>query len=120
FIVKRDTLNAREMANRILEATGYLKELEGDDDTESQARAQNIREFLNAVEEYLEQSEDKSTAGFLEQVSLVADADEIEFGPNYVTPPPGQTPSGVSGESVGRPGGGVTLMTVHLAKGLEF
>ncbi len=97
FIAKSDALNAQEMAQQILEATGYLKELEGDDDTESQARAQNIREFLNAIDEYLERSEDKSTAGFLEQVSLVADTDEIESGPNYVT-----------------------LMTVHLAKGLEF
>jgi len=97
FMAKSDTLNAQEMTNQILEATGYLKELEGDDDSESQARAQNVREFLNAVEEYLERSEDKSTAGFLEQVSLVADSDEIESGPNYVT-----------------------LMTVHLAKGLEF
>jgi DNA helicase II / ATP-dependent DNA helicase PcrA len=97
FIANRDHLNALEMAKQILEATGYLKELEGDDDIESQARAQNIRELLNAVEEYLERSDDKSAAGFLEQVSLVADSDEIEEGPNYVT-----------------------LMTVHLAKGLEF
>ena len=97
FMAKRDTVNAMEMTSQILEATGYLKELECDDDAESQARAANIREFVNAVEEYLERSEDKSTSGFLEQVSLVADSDEIESGPNYVT-----------------------LMTVHLAKGLEF
>jgi len=49
------------------------------------------------VDEYEERSPDKSTTGFLEQVSLVADSDEIESGPHYVT-----------------------LMTVHLAKGLEF
>ncbi len=97
LMAKRDLFNAYEMAAGVLEATGYLKELECDDDAESQARAANIRELLNAVEEYLESSEDKSTAGFLEQVSLVADTDEIESGPNYVT-----------------------LMTVHLAKGLEF
>ena len=60
-------------------------------------RAQNVKEVINAIEEYMERSEDKSTAGFLEQVSLVADSDDIETGPNYVT-----------------------LMTVHLAKGLEF
>jgi ATP-dependent DNA helicase UvrD/PcrA len=97
FIGKRDTLNALEVTSQILEATGYLKDLECDDDAESQARAANIREFINAVEEYLERSEDKTTAGFLEQVSLVADTDEMEVGSNYVT-----------------------LMTVHLAKGLEF
>lgn len=96
-IAQRDTLTAAEMTGLILESTGYLKSLEGDDDAESQTRAQNIKEFLNAVQDYEELSPDKSTAGFLEQVSLVADSDEIETGPNYVT-----------------------LMTVHLAKGLEF
>ena len=92
-----EQVTAREMTGQILEATGYLRGLEADEDAESQTRAQNVREFLNAIEEYEERSDDKSTSGFLEQVSLVADSDEIESGPNYVT-----------------------LMTVHLAKGLEF
>jgi DNA helicase-2/ATP-dependent DNA helicase PcrA len=94
---RAEKATAREMTDAVLEATGYLKGLETDDDAESQDRAQNIREFLNAIQEYEERSDDKSTAGFLEQVSLVSDADDIESGPNYVT-----------------------LMTVHLAKGLEF
>ncbi len=93
----RDTWDAKEMTQQVLEATGYMKTLEEDPDPEAQSRVQNVKEFVNAAEEYLERSEDKSTAGFLEQVSLVADSDEIESGPNYVT-----------------------LMTVHLAKGLEF
>jgi len=97
FMANRDQLDAMELTKQILDATGYLKGLETDEDAEAQTRAQNIREFLNAIEEYLERSEDKSAAGFLEQVSLVADIDEIESGTNYVT-----------------------LMTVHLAKGLEF
>jgi DNA helicase-2/ATP-dependent DNA helicase PcrA len=97
LIANRDQLDAMALTKQILDATGYLKGLEIDEDAEAQTRAQNVREFINAIEEYLERSEDKSTAGFLEQVSLVADSDEIESGPNYVT-----------------------LMTVHLAKGLEF
>lgn len=97
LMAQRDERTVLEMTRDVLDMTGYLKELEADDDAEAQARAQNIKEFVNATEEYLERSEDKSTAGFLEQVSLVADSDEIESGPNYVT-----------------------LMTVHLAKGLEF
>ena len=97
FIANRDRLDAMELTQQVLDATGYLRELEAEEDAEAQTRAQNIREFINAIEEYLERSEDKSAAGFLEQVSLVADTDEIESGPNYVT-----------------------LMTVHLAKGLEF
>ena len=97
FMANRDRSNAMDLTKQILEATGYLKGLETDEDAEAQTRAQNVREFMNAIEEYLERSDDKSAAGFLEQVSLVADSDEIETGPNYVT-----------------------LMTVHLAKGLEF
>jgi DNA helicase II / ATP-dependent DNA helicase PcrA len=97
FIANRDLHSALQMMQQVLEATGYLRSLEADDDLESQARAQNIKELLTAVQEYQERSQDKSTAGFLEQVSLVADSDQIESGPNYVT-----------------------LMTVHLAKGLEF
>lgn len=93
----RETWTAQEMTKQVLDATGYLRSLEADEDPESQTRAQNLKEFINAVQEYEERSSDKSTAGFLEQVSLVADSDQIEQGPNYVT-----------------------LMTVHLAKGLEF
>ena len=97
LMAHRDLWTAHEMIQQVLDVTGYLKALEGEEDGESQARAQNVRELATAVEEYEERSSDKSTAGFLEQVSLVADSDEIEVGPNYVT-----------------------LMTVHLAKGLEF
>ena len=97
LIAKRDLYTSQEMTQAVLDATGLLKSLEIDEDIESKAKAQNIKEFVNAVQEYEERSPDKSTAGFLEQVSLVADSDEIEMGPNYVT-----------------------LMTVHLAKGLEF
>ena len=93
----RELWNAKQMAEQLLDATQYLRELEADEDPESQTRAQNVKEFLNAIDEYLERSSDPSTSGFLEQVSLVADSDEIESGPNYVT-----------------------LMTIHLAKGLEF
>jgi DNA helicase II / ATP-dependent DNA helicase PcrA len=98
LIASRDIWTSHEMIRQVLDATGYLKLLEGEDDGESQVRAQNVRELVNAVEEYEERSSDKSTAGFLEQVSLVADSDEIESGATSY----------------------VTLMTVHLAKGLEF
>jgi DNA helicase II / ATP-dependent DNA helicase PcrA len=97
LIGSRDIWTSHEMIRQVLDSTGYLKVLEQDEDGEAQTRAQNVRELVNAVEEYEERSPDKSTAGFLEQVSLVADSDEIESGTNYVT-----------------------LMTVHLAKGLEF
>ena len=52
FMANVGTQTAREVARQVLEATGYLKGLEADEDAEAQTRAQNIREFLNAIEEY--------------------------------------------------------------------
>ena len=112
LIANRDVWSSHEMIRQVLEATRYLKILEEDDDGESQVRAQNVRELVNAVGEYEERSSDKSTAGFLEQVSMVADSDEIE-STRHATGgrPPGSVVDGANY---------VTLMTVHLAKGLEF
>ena len=67
-------------------------------------RVENLEELVAVIEEYEERMVDEgergSLAGFLEEVSLVSDADEI---------PDGEEGSGV-----------VTLMTLHTAKGLEF
>jgi len=89
-----------------LEQTGYLDELRGSPDPQDQTRVENLAELLSVAQQY---DEGRAEAGepalledFLEQVSLVADADEV--------------PSDDGSES----GGVVTLMTLHTAKGLEF
>jgi DNA helicase II / ATP-dependent DNA helicase PcrA len=84
----------------ILDATGYLSGLESSDDPQDESRVDNIRELVSVAREYEEQHADTgaSVADFLEQVALVADADQV----------PDAT------------GGVVTLMTLHTAKGLEF
>jgi DNA helicase-2/ATP-dependent DNA helicase PcrA len=70
-------------------------------------RVENLKELVSASMEYEErpfeelgEDEEISLSGFLEKVSLVADADEIPDGEDH--------------------GGVVTLMTLHTAKGLEF
>mgnify|MGYP003844063851 FL=1 len=70
-------------------------------------RVENLKELVSASMEYEERSFDElgedeeiSLSGFLEKVSLVADADDIPDGIDH--------------------GGVVTLMTLHTAKGLEF
>ena len=67
-------------------------------------RVENLEEMVAVIEEYEErmvsEGETPTLAGFLEEVSLVADADEIPEGEDH--------------------GGVVTLMTLHTAKGLEF
>ena len=69
-------------------------------DAESEARLENIREFVSAAQEFTERHRDDEAidllAGFLDHVALVSDLDEWE------------------GDR------GVSLMTLHSAKGLEF
>jgi DNA helicase-2/ATP-dependent DNA helicase PcrA len=91
------TATISELAQAILEQSGYLRELKAEDTIEAQSRLENLDEFLNLVAEFEMNSDDKSLAAFLQTVALVADID------NYET------------ES-----DAVVLMTLHSAKGLEF
>lgn len=91
----------------VLEQSGLLTELEASTDPQDEVRVENLKELVSASMEYEERSFDElgedeeiSLTGFLEKVSLVADADEIPDGEDH--------------------GGVVTLMTLHTAKGLEF
>ncbi len=85
----------------VLERTGYLAELAAADTLESEGRVENLQELVSVAREFSEQFPEGSLADFLEQVSLVADADQV--------PDPEDGAAGV-----------VTLMTLHSAKGLEF
>ena len=90
-----------------LEQSGLLKELVDSTDPQDEVRVENLKELVAVSMEYEErpfedlgEDEEISLAGFLEKVSLVADADEIPEGEDH--------------------GGVVTMMTLHTAKGLEF
>jgi len=85
----------------VLEQTGYLSELQQSADPQDETRVENLGELEAVCREYEEANPEGTLAAFLEQVSLVADADQI--------PDPD-----------GEGGGVVTLMTLHTAKGLEF
>ena len=92
------------IAAAILEQSGLLEELRASHDPQDEVRVENLEELVAVIEEYEErivgEGETPTLAGFLEEVSLVADADEIPEGEDH--------------------GGVVTLMTLHTAKGLEF
>jgi DNA helicase-2/ATP-dependent DNA helicase PcrA len=112
-----------EVLEAVLNRTGYLAALEESENPQDQSRVENLRELVSVAREYTERAElavaaaaqvteetgeqveqaapAPSLAGFLEQVSLVADADELP-------------------DDDGDHGGVVTLMTLHTAKGLEF
>ena len=89
----------------VLEQSGYLAELRRSPDPQDESRVENLAELIAVAQEYdqgrAESGDPATLEDFLEQVSLVADADEV--------PDPEVAEQGV-----------VTLMTLHTAKGLEF
>src|SRR5262245_2581913 len=102
-----------EVAEAVLERSGYVAELEDSSDLQDAGRIENLNELVAVAREFdaergqaggpdpaAEGPAPGSLADFLEQVSLVADADQIPEGDDH---------SGL-----------VTLMTLHTAKGLEF
>jgi DNA helicase-2/ATP-dependent DNA helicase PcrA len=87
-----------ELIDDILDATGYMRDLEAEDTDEAKDRIANIYELVNKLVTYVDGAEDHPTlSGFLEEVALVADIDSLD-------------------ESIDN----IVLMTLHSAKGLEF
>ena len=80
----------------VLEETGYVRELQAEDTPESQSRIENLRELIGVAREY-EEREGPDLLGFLSTISLVSDLDTMDESKSAVT-----------------------LMTLHMAKGLEF
>jgi DNA helicase-2/ATP-dependent DNA helicase PcrA len=90
-----------EVLEAVLDRTGYLTELASSVDPQDESRVENLSELVGVAREFSERHPEGGVAEFLEQVSLVADADQI--------PDPDGDSDGV-----------VTLMTLHAAKGLEY
>jgi DNA helicase II / ATP-dependent DNA helicase PcrA len=88
------------LAEAVLDRTGYTESLESSSDLQDASRVENLKELVSVAREFDGSHDAGTLAEFLEQVSLVADADEIPEGEDH--------------------GGLVTMMTLHTAKGLEF
>ena len=95
--------NAYDLSILVGKHTGIVKELFNDKTTEGLARFENIQELLNSIKEFTETPTedgellDKSLGSYLQQITLLTDADD-DKGQSDV----------------------VKLMTIHAAKGLEF
>jgi DNA helicase-2/ATP-dependent DNA helicase PcrA len=96
--------NAYEVAFHVGKQTNLVRELFNDKSTEGVQRYENIQELLNSIKEWTESPDtedgelvDKGLAAYLQQITLLTDADEKD--------PDADT---------------VKLMTIHAAKGLEF
>jgi DNA helicase-2/ATP-dependent DNA helicase PcrA len=79
-----------DLLEQLLERSGYLDELRAERSIESEGRLENLAELVGSAQE------SETIAEFLEAVSLVSDADELDDASQVV------------------------LMTIHAAKGLEF
>ena len=104
FASMLQTKNAYEVAVHVGKQTNFVKELFNDKSTEGVQRYENVQELLNSIKEWTESPDteegevvDKGLGGYLQQITLLTDADEKD--PNADT---------------------VKLMTIHAAKGLEF
>ncbi|MDY3049626.1 MAG: DNA helicase PcrA [Rothia sp. (in: high G+C Gram-positive bacteria)] len=102
----------------VLEKSGYLAALRASKDLQDESRLENLSELLDAVKEFEIDHPEAGLEDFLEQVALVADADQI---PNKPSPSEGASAAQIAAEvAEARSQGVVTLMTLHTAKGLEF
>jgi ATP-dependent DNA helicase UvrD/PcrA len=85
-----------EFLDYLLLRTGYRRMLQESRDLQDESRLQNIDELLNSAREFVEQNAGASLTDWLDSLTLMTDLDRYE---------------GTKG---------VTLMTLHAAKGLEF
>jgi DNA helicase-2/ATP-dependent DNA helicase PcrA len=102
----------------VLEQSGYLEELRRSLDPQDETRVENLAELVAVAAEFEQNAPEGTLTDFLEQVSLVADSDEIPTADSDGPDADGADGGGADG--YGADAGVVTLMTLHTAKGLEF
>jgi DNA helicase-2/ATP-dependent DNA helicase PcrA len=83
---------------KVIDQSGYLQDLRDERTEEAESRIENLMELVSAAREYEARNPEPSLAGFVDQLSLLSDADEE------------------AGSRTAR----VLMMTMHSAKGLEF
>lgn len=97
FKKEEGDLKVAALLKKMMEETGYREMLEKEKTVEAEGRLENLEELLNMASEFERNTEDASPALFLDQLALGSEADRVD-------PAKGVLP----------------LMTLHLAKGLEF
>ena len=81
----------------VLEKTEYVQKLKAEESTEADARIQNLEELSNAMTQFMKERDDATLLSFLEEMALVSDIDSLDENQESVT-----------------------LMTLHVSKGLEY
>ena len=91
------TTPLHEIVETAWNITGYMDELAAERSFEALSRQENLRELAGVAREYEERAAEPTLTGFLEEIALITDTDTVD------------------GDEAG-----VTFMTLHNAKGLEF
>ena len=102
YQVMNKTANAFDLAEHITKTSGLIREFNKDGTPEGITRLENVQELLNGIKDFVDGQMELADAGdslaeFLEDVALATDLDGDKGDPDHVA-----------------------LMTIHLAKGLEF
>jgi DNA helicase II / ATP-dependent DNA helicase PcrA len=90
-------LEVPELLQTVLERSGTLEAYEAERTIEARGRVENLEAFVDGARQYVQEAEEPTLSGFLQEISLYSDQDAL------------------AGD-----GSNVTLMTIHNAKGLEF
>ena len=85
-----------DLVDYVLLRTGYRRMLQESRDLQDESRLENLEELINSAREYTEQNPQATLADYLDSLTLMSDLDKYESQK------------------------GVTLMTLHSAKGLEY
>ncbi len=94
---KRSSMKLSEMYDLLLQETGYVASLEQKLGIEAQSRIEHVQELKSLIMNYENGNEEPSLTGFLEDMALYTDADQVSDTEDAVL-----------------------MMTIHSAKGLEF
>ena len=86
-----------EVYDALIEKSGYIAALQGKDTPENESRIENVKELKSNILTYIKETGDTSLHGFLDEVALYTDLDNLD-----------------------RDADCVVMMTIHSAKGLEF
>ena len=87
-----------DLLGKVLDRSDYLQDLRDQHTEEAEGRIENLMELVSAARDYEVREAEPSLTGFVDRLSLLSEADEVEGSDNAC----------------------VSLMTLHAAKGLEF
>ncbi|MCR5758196.1 MAG: DNA helicase PcrA [Selenomonas sp.] len=97
FMGYQSNMRIDDLIEKVLEESGYLRELQADKKPENESRIENLKEFVGVARDFQKIEDNPTLENFLSTLSLVSDIDNAELEDDRIT-----------------------LMTLHSAKGLEF